>query len=221
VSDPNLTPDPAALVAEVAALKAALISRPDPAPLQAELASLKQRLAAVPDHSAALAEHATLRTTLASLQADNQRLAADLGAATTTAAQSLDQIKATLADTIRERDTFSAQIKTLEPKAALAADLEIKVNGFINEKRETSLIATLKGKLPGADDLAIKGVLMTLHDAGEINRFAEDAAAEATKALPIIALKAPSLTRPPTSGGGSAGLRETTAPLARPRSLIG
>jgi len=220
VTDVTSTLDPSALVAENTALKAALASRVDPAPLQAELATLKQRLAAVPDASAAIAENTTLRTTLAEVQADNKRLATDLGAATTAAAQSLEQIKATLADTIRERDVFKVEIDALKPRAALAADLEIKVNGFVNEKREGALVAALKGKLPGADDLAIKGVLSTLHESGEVNRFAEDTAAEMAKALPIITIKAPSLTRPLTSGGGSAGLPNTPAAPVR-RSLIG
>lgn len=222
MSDPNLTPDPAAALAtENAALKATLATRVDPAPLQAQIASLTQRLAAVPDHSAALAEHATLRTTLTQLQADNSRLALDLSTATTTATQTIEQVKATLADALRDRDVFRSEIDTLKPKALLADDLQIKVNGFVNEKRETALISALRAKFTGADELAIKGVLTTLHEAGEINRYPEDPKAELEKAIPIFTLKAPSLARPATTGGGSAGLPNPPAQPQRPRSLIG
>ena len=61
------------------------------------------------------------------------------------------------------------------------------------------------GKLPSADDLTLSGVLVKLHESGQINRFAADHKAEAAKALPIISTAAPGLTRPLTLGGGSAG----------------
>ena len=115
---------------------------------------------------------------------------------------------------------MQAQFKVLEPKAVLADELQIKVNGFVNEKRETALVDAVRGKFPGADTLAIRGVLTTLHDAGRINKFAEDTNAALTAALPIITAEAPSLTRPLTAGGGSAGLREST-PAAPRRSIIG
>ena len=60
-----------------------------------------------------------------------------------------------------------------------------------------------------------------LHEAGEVNRYPEDTAAELARALPIFQTKAPSLTRPATTGGGSAGLPNTPAQPQRPRSLIG
>ncbi len=217
------TPDPVALAAEVTALKTQLAARPDPAPLLAELQGLKARLAAVPDPAAAATENASLRNALEAvrvnfdaLKADNARLATEAQ----TVATAANATQVTLAQAIRDRDAVQAQFKVLEPKAVLADELQIKVNGFVNEKRETALVDAVRGKFPGADTLAIRGVLTTLHDAGRINKFAEDTAAALAAALPIITAEAPSLTRPLTAGGGSAGLRESTSAAPR-RSIIG
>lgn len=217
------TPDPVALAAEVTALKTQLAARPDPAPLLAELQGLKARLAAVPDPAAAATENASLRNALEAvrvnfdaLKADNARLATEAQ----TVATAANATQVTLAQAIRDRDAALQQFKVLEPKAVLADELQIKVNGFVNEKRETALVDAVRGKFPGADTLAIRGVLTTLHDAGRINKFAEDTNAALTAALPIITAEAPSLTRPLTAGGGSAGLREST-PAAPRRSIIG
>ena len=217
------TPDPVALAAEVTALKTQLAARPDPAPLLAELQGLKARLAAVPDPAAAATENASLRNALEAvrvnfdaLKADNARLATEAQ----TVATAANATQAALAQALRDRDAVQAQFKVLEPKALLADELTVKVNGFINEKRESALVDAVRGKFPGADTLAIRGVLTTLHDAGRINKFAEDTNAALTAALPIITTEAPSLTRPLTSGGGSAGLRESVAPPVR-RSLVG
>lgn len=119
-----------------------------------------------------------------------------------------------------ERDTFKAQVADLTPKAARLVELEGTVTALTNEKHERNLIAELRasGKLPGADELTLSGVLTKLHESGQINRFAADAKAEAAKALPIITTAAPGLTRPPTSGGGSPGAPVTTT--ARTVSLI-
>lgn len=119
-----------------------------------------------------------------------------------------------------ERDGFKTQVATLEPKAVRLVELEGTVAALTNEKHERLLVAELRasGKLPGADDLTLAGVLVKLHESGQVNRFAADPKAEAAKALPIITAAAPGLTRPPTSGGGSPGAPVTTA--ARPLSLI-
>jgi chromosome segregation ATPase len=225
--DPNASLDPVALASEVTSLRQQLAARLDPAPLQAEVASLRTRLAAVPDATAAIAEATTLRTTLTALQADNARLVTEVSTAQQTGATSVAEFKASLADAIRDRDvlttratTLEEQIKALEPKVKRADELEITVAGYITEKRENALVSELRKKLPGADELTLRGVLDKLHQANEINRFAEDTATEAAKALPIITVKAPGLTRPPTAGGGSAGLRETPALPGR-KSLVG
>lgn len=152
------------------------------------------------------AENATLRTTLAALQEDNARLVTDHAAA--------------LAAALRERDTFKQQATELEPRAKQADELKLQVEGYVNAGRETALVEALRAKLPGAEPLALRGVLTTLHDAKRINKFAEDTAATLAAALPIITAEAPSLTRPPTAGGGSAGVRSTTTATAPNVSLF-
>lgn len=149
------------------------------------------------------AENATLRSTLAALQADNARLLAEAQ----TVAKGATESQVALAAALRERDTFKVQIGELEPRAKLADELKVQVEGYINAGRESALVEALRSKLPGADALAIRGVVGTLHDAKRINKFAEDPAAEVAKALPIITAEAPSLARPLTAGGGSAGVR--------------
>lgn len=145
-------------------------------------------------------------------------LAAKLAEANTRAGNLTQQLAALTA----ERDGFRTQVADLTPKAARLVELEGTVTALTNEKNERNLVAELRasGKLPSADDLTISGVLVKLHESGQINRFAADAKAEAAKALPIITTAAPGLTRPPTSGGGSPGARSTPVAPAR-KSLVG
>jgi len=213
---PAPTSDPAlaALAAENANLRTMLAARPDPTPMLAEVSALKAEAATYATERAAAS---TLRTTLEALQTDNARLLTE----SQTVSKGANETQVALASALRERDAFKVKITELEPVAKEAGDLRVKVEGFVNAGRESVLIDALRSKLPGADVLSIKGVLKTLHDDGKVNRFAEDTAATLAAVLPIITAEAPGLTRPPTSGGGSAGLRETVAPPARPRSLIG
>lgn len=209
------TPDPAlaALVSENANLRALVAQRPDPAPLQAKIAALEAEASTYATERAAAG---TLRTTLEALQADNARLLAE----SQTVAKGVNETQVALAQALRERDAFKVEVTALKPRATLADELEIKVNGFVNEKREGALVAELRKKFPGADLLALEGVLTKLHDGGKINKYAEDTAATVAAAVPIITAEAPGLTRPPTTGGGSTGLKETSKPPAR-KSLIG
>ncbi len=160
-----------------------------------------------PDPAALATENATLRSTLAALQTDNARLASE----SLIVAKGANESRTALAALTAERDTFKQQIDELAPRAKLAGELEIRVTGYVNAGRESALVEALRVKMPGAEPLAIRGVLTTLHDAGKINRFAEDTAATVAAALPIITAEAPSLLRPPTSGGGSAGVRPDPA----------
>lgn len=153
------------------------------------------------------AENATLRTSIAALQADNQRLLTEAQ----TVAKGANEAQTALAAALRERDTFKQQATELEPRAKKADELQVQVEGFINTGRETALVEALRAKLPGAEPLAIRGVLTTLHDAKRINKFTEDPTAEVAKVLPIITAEATSLTRPPTGPSGSS-LVSPTAP---------
>ncbi len=148
-----------------------------------------------------------------------QKLAESNARGTTLAAQ-LATLTGERATLISERDTFKAQIADLTPKAAQAAELAVKVTDLTNTARESSFVEALRNKLPGADPIAIRGVLGELAKAGKVNRFPEDPAAELAKALPIITEAAPSLTRPPTNGGGTPGARQTPSAPAR-KSLVG
>lgn len=144
---------------------------------------------------------------VARLEGEARILAVKLGEANTRAGQFAQQIAALTG----ERDTFKATIAALEPKAAKADELAVRVTDLTNAKHEASLVDALRAKLPGADPLAIRGVLGELHKAGKANRFAEDTAAELAKVLPVITTEAPGLARPATVGGGSPGARQTPA----------
>lgn len=144
---------------------------------------------------------AALRTTLAALQADNATLA-----------KTNTDLTGQLGAALRERDTHKAAVDKLQPVAAEAEALRGKVEKFTNDARETALVEQLRSQLPGAEPLAIRGVLSTLSEQGKVNRFAEDPKAEAAKAFEVIKAEAPSLLRPPTTAGGSAIARPSTRP---------
>lgn len=126
-----------------------------------------------------------------------------------------------LASVLRERDSYKESISKLEPKAKLADDLAIKVEGFVNQGRESAILEKLRAQLPGAEVLAIRGVVTSLHEAGKANRYSDDAPAEAEKILKLIHSEAPSLTRTPTGAGGTAAVRETPAPPRMKNPLWG
>jgi len=153
-----------------------------------------------PALAAALRERDTLQATIVTLQTDNAGLS-----------KTATDNATALAGALRERDTFKQQLTELEPRAKKADELQVQVEGYINAGRETALVEALRAKLPSAEPLVIRGMLTTLHDAKRINKFAEDHTAELAKVLPIITAEAQSLTRPPTSGGGSAGVRPDPA----------
>lgn len=112
-----------------------------------------------------------------------------------------------LSSVIVERDELKGTVAKLEPLAKLADELQVKVNGFENAGRESAIVEALRSKLPGAEPLAIRGVLAALSEAGKVNRYSPDTATESAKILKLIETEAPGLTRPSTSGGGTASAR--------------
>ena len=92
---------------------------------------------------------------VARLEGEAKVLAEKLAESNTRAGQFAQQIAALTG----ERDTFKATIAALEPKAAKADELAVKVTDLTNAKHEASLVDALRAKLPGADPLAIRGVL--------------------------------------------------------------
>lgn len=148
-------------------------------------------------------ENAALRGALETVRADYAKLAGE----TQLVAKTATETQAALSAAVRERDMFKAQLAELAPKAKLADELQVKVEGYVNAGRESALVEALRAKLPGAEPLAIRGVLTQLAEQGKAVRYPEDAAAEAAKVLELISKEAPSLTRPPTSASGSSLVR--------------
>lgn len=136
-------------------------------------------------------ENAALRGALAKVQADYAGL------------------QGQLSSVIVERDGLKGTVAKLEPLAKEADTLRVKVEGFVNAGRESAIVEATRAKYPGADPLAIRGVLAALSEQGKVNRHAEDIAAESAKLQQLIELEAPGLTRPATSGGGTASARAT------------
>lgn len=137
-------------------------------------------------------ENAALRGALAKVQADYAGL------------------QGQLSSVIVERDGLKGTVAKLEPLAKEADTLRVKVEGFVNAGRESAIVENLRTKLTGAEPLAIRGVLAALAEQGKANRYAEDTAAESAKILKLIESEAPGLTRPATSGGGTASARPQT-----------
>lgn len=125
-----------------------------------------------------------------------------------------------LATVLRERDTYKEQVGKLEPVAKEADKLRLQVEGFQNTAKESAILERLRAQLPGAEPLAIRGVLSSLHEGGKVNRYSDDADTESKKILELIKSEAPSLTRVPTGAGGTAAVRETPAPPPRMKSML-
>lgn len=135
-------------------------------------------------------------TALADLQRDNKALAEQLSTMQ------------------RERDEARQQAALAAPRAKLAdgyetqiAELKGKVQGYQTKEREDALYAAAATKIPGAEPLALRGLIATLAEKGRINRAPDDADAEVKKLLGIVEAETPSMLRQPTSGGGTPGAR--------------
>lgn len=137
---------------------------------------------------------------LKDLQRDNEALSRQL----TEKQQALTTVQ-------RERDDHKTAVDKLTPQAQLAAELQRKVDGYVSRERENALIEAARPKLPGAEPLAIRGVIATLAEQGKINRAPENPAAELEKLLKAIETDSPSLLRPATTGGGASAARSSSA----------
>ena len=162
-------------------------------------------------------ENAALRGALEKVRADYAALQGEAQLL----AKAATETKAALGSALVERDMFKAQVSQLEPVAKEAEGLKVQVQGFVNAGREAALVEALRAKLPGAEPLAIRGVLAQLAEQGKAIRYPEDAAAEAAKVLGLIEIEAPSLTRPPTSASGSSLVRPTPAQPQRMKHPLG
>lgn len=152
----------------------------------------------------------TLRATITTLQAENARLLAE----SQTAGKGVSEAQSALAEALRERDAFKGQLAELAPKAKLADELQVKVEGLVNANRESAIVEVLRAKLPGADLITVKGVLSQLHDAGKASKFGEDAKAEADKVFALLPEVAPRLINPQANASGPAAIRPVVTPGA-------
>jgi hypothetical protein len=151
-------------------------------------------------------ENAALRGALEAVRNDYAKLQGEAQLLAKTASET----QAALGSALIERDSFKEQVGKLEPVAKEAEGLKVQVQTFINTGRESALVEALRTKLPGAEPLALRGVIAQLAEQGKASRYPEDAAAEAAKVLDLINKEAPSLTRPPTSASGTSLVRPAT-----------
>lgn len=151
---------------------------------------------------------------------DRQVLLEELKLERTSLMGKLKESEASMASLIRERDTFKENLSKLEPKAQLADKLQLQVEGYINQGRETALMDKIRASLPGADPLALRGAVIALAESGRAQRYPEDANTEAAKLLDLIKQEAPGLTRPATTAGGSSAVKAIPSPPQQRASLF-
>ena len=95
-------------------------------------------------------ENAALRNALEAVRADYAKLAGE----TQLVAKTATETQAALGAALRDRDAARAQLAELAPKAKLADELQVRVEGYVNAGRESALVEALRSKLPGAEPLA-------------------------------------------------------------------
>lgn len=138
-----------------------------------------------------------------------------------------DAYAAALKSITAERDALAAEVKLRDKKIGeLTGERDAfkgQVEGFERAGREGALVERLQRELPGADKMALRGVLAVLGESKKIDRFplAEQLEETAKKAIELIKSEAPSLTRPAPAVGGSNGVppRQQQPPQQR-KSLV-
>jgi hypothetical protein len=140
-----------------------------------------------------------------------------------------DAYAAALKSITAERDSLAAELRARDKKIGeLTGERDAfkgQVDGFERAGREGALVERLQRDLPGADRMALRGVLAVLGEAKKIDRFpmAEQLDETAKKAIELIKAEAPSLTRPPPAVGGSNGVphrQPTTQQTQQRKSLV-
>jgi hypothetical protein len=123
-----------------------------------------------------------------------------------------DGLAAALKSLAAERDQALAEVKARDKKIAeLSGERDAfkgQVEQFGRQQREGALIERLQRELPGADKMALRGVVAVLGESNKIDRHppAEQLEEVAKKALELIKTEAPGLTRSTTSVGGNNGV---------------
>lgn len=122
-----------------------------------------------------------------------------------------------------ERDALASELKAREKTIGELTAERDSVKGqfeaLSRQAREGALLERLARDLPGADKMALRGVVAVLGEGGKLDRHppAEQLEATAKAALELIKTEAPSLIRPAVSAGGTNGVPSRTA-APRPRS---
>lgn len=104
-------------------------------------------------------------------------------------------------------EQLQAALAKLAERDTEVTTLRAQVDGYGKRERESAIVGRLRNALPHSTEFEIRSALAGLHEAGKIDRYADKPDEVAKTALELIKVEAPSLTRPPTSGGGSPGVR--------------
>lgn len=115
--------------------------------------------------------------------------------------------KALQADVSRLESDLKAEAKKRSEAERERDDFRSRVDGYVKREAEGRLYDKLRAALPHAEPLALRGVLVSLAEAGKVNRYpnADELDAVAAAALDLIGKEAPSMTRAPAGGGGVGG----------------
>lgn len=116
-------------------------------------------------------------------------------------------MRAVQADNAKLDGDLKAALAKLAERDAEVTTLRAQVDGYGRAQRESAIVAKLRNALPHASDLEVRGALAALHESGKVDRYSDKPDEVAKAALELIKVEAPSLTRAPTTGGGTQGAR--------------
>lgn len=106
---------------------------------------------------------------------------------------------------VQSRDRKIAEMqRELEKVGKERGDLAGQIERFSKMQQEAKLVGRVREQVPGASDLAIRGMLAALHEEGALDRYAPDDKLEETAKLAVEKIK-PAIGRPPAQGGGPGG----------------
>lgn len=107
-----------------------------------------------------------------------------------------------IAELTTERDGFKGQVEQ-----------------FGRARQEAKIVGRLRDEFPGASDLVLGGMLVKLHEGGEVDRFAPDDKLDEVVKIAVEKMK-PALVRPPAQGGGPGGAPPVNTGRKPNKSLI-
>jgi hypothetical protein len=120
-----------------------------------------------------------------------------------------DPLKVALRAVQEERDALLVKFKERDGRASAleveAKKLREQVDMFGKREREGAILEHLRGVLPHASTLELRGALAALHESGKVDRYSDKAEDAARAALELLKTAAPNLVRAPEVKGGPAG----------------